>query len=1176
MERRSVFRVIFNRILSPILLLHKPPKFRIYALLLALGLVLAVHAQDDNRRVRRVVLDRDTVQLDSLSIAPGGFSLWRNNEEVDTSTYRLEHWHARLIRRSEAPTDTVEARYRVLPLLVAGPYRHKDRARLINAVPERPDPFRYQPGRDDADPLGVSGLNRTGSISRGILFGNNQDLSVNSALNLELSGKLTDRINVLASVTDNNIPIQAGGNTAELQDFDRVFIKLFDDRQELIAGDFVLERPASHFLTWFKKTKGVGYSTKLGNAPRAAGSLAISAAISKGKFARDLIQGIEGVQGPYRLTAEDGGLFIIVLSGTERVFIDGQLMSRGQENDYVIDYNTAEITFTARRLITKDRRIAVEFQYSDKNYARSLIRLSTAWKLGRTDLNADLYTEQDNRNQALQQSLSDADRLVLTNAGDDPLAATTTGADSVGYNGDEVLYALRDSLGYDTVFVYSTSPDSARYRVVFSSVGSGRGDYVQEQFTPNGRVFKWLGPDTIAGQVVHRGDHAPVRVLIPPRSQQVAELGATHRFGKRTKVWGQLAWSRDDRNTFSTISNGDDQGSAMRAGVEHAIPLSKSDTSLILLLGTDNEYLAHTFRPVERFRPVEFERNWNALLVPQDRDQLLASVSIGLSAGRRGTARMSSSTWQMGPRYEGYRQALEGDMRLGKWDLAVNGSALTTSANEVVSDFLRHKARVARRMKGITIGLKDEQERNRFRADSTGALVGGTYAFYDWEAFVQSSDSAKLGYRFSGGQRYEQALLDQQLRPSTKATAYSTSLSLRRDVRRRVGFTFTYRSLLILDTLATAQRPEDTWLGRVESDLTLLKGVVHWSAFYELGSGLEQRREFIYVQVPAGQGTYVWIDYNANGLKELNEFEVANFGYEADHIRAYVQTNDYVRVFNNQLSTALELRPGIVWADAKGVRKFIGKLSDLASVRADRKFGGDRVEDALDPFRLDPTDTTLLAFSSSLRNTLYYDRSSRKWSLDHSHQNDRTRSLLLNGSETRTRGSDIVHLRWNTSPHWTVEAEGELGRTTSNSDLLEGRTYALDIRSTRPKLTWQPNTRLRVSTQFKYTNKKNRAEFGGEEALIQDLGLELRWNTAGKGSLQVNGNVLDIAYDGEVNSSLGNEILTSLRPGTNGTWSVTVQRRLSNNLQLDLTYNGRRSEGTPVVHVGGVQVRASF
>jgi hypothetical protein len=61
-----------------------------------------------------------------------------------------------------------------------------------------------------------------------------------------------------------------------------------------------------------------------------------------------------------------------------------------------------------------------------------------------------------------------------------------------------------------------------------------------------------------------------------------------------------------------------------------------------------------------------------------------------------------------------------------------------------------------------------------------------------------------------------------------------------------------------------------------------------------------------------------------------------------------------------------------------------------------------------------------------------------------------------------------------------------------------------------------------------------------------------------------------------VNSALGNEMLSGLKPGDNYTWNVGFQRRLSDHLQIDLTYNGRKSEGTPAVHVGGAQVRAFF
>lgn len=1165
---------------APSLLVHRIPWCTL-ALVCACG---AVKGQgSDNRVTRRLVLDRDTVRVDSLSIVPGSFTLWRDSVPVDTAAYELDPFHAWIVRRPGAPADTLTARYRALPLLLAGPFRHKDPAALQRPSGDRNDPFKYVPGKLDQDLIGISGLNKSGSISRGILFGNNQDLSVNSALNLELNGKLTDRISVMASVTDNNIPIQAGGNTAELQDFDQVFIKLFDDRQELIAGDFVLQRPKSWFLTYFKKTKGLSYATKLGQDKGVHGSLGVSAAISKGSFSRNQIQGIEGVQGPYRLTATDGGTFIIVLSGTERVYVDGQLLTRGLENDYVIDYNTAELTFTAKRLITKDRRIVVEFQYSDKNYARSLVRLANELDLGATTLHVDLYSEQDHKGQPLQQSLTDAERQALADAGDDPLAAVVPGADSVAFSADEVLYARIDSLGYSPVYRYSTNADSARYRVSFSNVGDGKGDYVQQQFTPNGRVFRWMAPDTVGGNIVHRGTYAPVRALVPPRAQRVIEVGAEHRFSARTKAWGQVAFSDYDRNTFSSLDEADDKGLAVRAGMSHAIPLSRADTTLRLVVGTDNEWRGRHFSVVERYRPVEFERNWNlptgqstAAVTIQDGDQVLASANIGLLAGKRGQAMLSSSLLHIADRYDGYRQALQGDLRLGKHDITVDGSFLTTSTGTVTSEFLRHKARIARRMKWITVGLRDEHERNRFRSDTLQALIAGSYQFYDWEAFVQSPDSAKARFRLGGGQRYDQAFRAGALVPVTEATTYNASLDLGGRKVRKLSTTFTYRRLRIVDSTLTAQRPEDTYLARVDHGHSAWKGALTWDVFYEFGSGLEQRREFIYVQVPAGQGVYVWNDYNGNGVKELNEFELASFGYEADYIRVFVQTNEYVRTFSNQLSASTELRPGAVWADAKGIRRFLGKWSDVASYRTDRRTGNDDLGSAFNPFLVDPLDTALIAFSSSSRNTVYYDRSGRKWSVDHTYQSDRNKSLLLNGFESRLRETNIVHLRWNTTPRWTLEIEGESGRSVNNSDLLSGRTYAIDQRAGKPKLTWQPGTSVRALVQFKYTEKRNRMELGGEQADIKDLGAEFRYNTAGKGSIQVNANLVDITYNGVVDSSLGTEMLAGLKPGTNVTWSVGVQRRLSDHLQVDLTYNGRRSEGVPVVHVGGAQVRAFF
>lgn len=1152
--------------------------------LVAAALWVAAHAQDppaSNFRERWIHPTADTLQLDTLSIVPGSLVLMVDSLPVEPGSFTLEPFSARLTW-PDAP-DSALARYRVMPLLFSGVRKHKDAERMITSSGDREDPFRYIPPSRQGDLMALRGLNRSGSISRGVLFGNNQDLSVNSSLNLELSGNITDRIGVLASITDNNIPIQAGGNTLELQDFDQVFIKLFEEDEqapgnkwELIAGDFVLQRPNSHFLTYLKKMKGLSYGTRFGQATGVRGELGASVAISKGKFARNVIQGIEGVQGPYRLRGTDGELFIVVLSGTERVFIDGQQLIRGQENDYVIDYNTAELTFTAKRMITKDRRITVEFQYSDKNYARSMVRLENTTQLSeRTALRFHLFSEQDHRNQPLQQQLSDEEREVLRLAGDDPLAATVNGVDSTGYANDQVLYRRTDSLGYSPVYVYSTDPEVAVFRIIFTQVGQGNGDYLQQDFTPNGRVFSWVAPDTVNGLLVRRGDHAPLRVLITPRSQQLITLGVDHRAGPRTKATMEVAFSNLDRNTFSQLDSDDDQGLGLLARVEHGIPISRSDTSLQLVLGGDLESTSRHFQFVERYRAVEFERNWNAQGVALDGDQVLAGGHVGVRGAKLGRFTYGLNSFQARNRYSGWKQDVQSDLRLGRTELLGTGSWLTTEQPNS-SDFLRHKARARHRFKHLTIGYQDEHERNRFEQAEGNGLAPASYQFYDWEAFVQSPDTQRTTWRMSGGQRYEQATREGRLVPSTLATAYALALGLGSDPRNRLGASFTYRQLSIRDSTLTAQRPEDTYLARLDHTATVWKGAVVLSTFYEIGSGLEQRREYIYLEVPAGQGLYVWIDYNEDGIKDLNEFELANFGYEADHIRVFVPSQDFVRAFSNQFSASLDVRPAVVWAEAQGPKRFLSKFQDQASLRVDRKTGAEDLVTALNPFLGEATDTALTSYLSSARNTIYYDRTSRTWSLDHTYQNDRNRTLLLNGFESRSKEFNTMRIRWNVTRHWTADVEAERGRVANASDLLVGRTFAIDQEGLRPRITWQPNTSLRAMVSYKYTEKRNRAEFGGEQALVQDLGLELRYNTAGKGSILVNANLVAISYDGEVNSSLGNEMLAGLKPGTNGTWSLSLQRNLSNNLQVDLTYNGRRSEGVPVIHVGGAQVRAFF
>jgi hypothetical protein len=1132
-------------------------------------------------REKKLFIDAEVTPLDTLSIVPESFLILILNQPLDSSLYELNPAEASLIWKGEFPNDSVQISYRVFQLKLDEEFYHKDPSMILpdKSLGVNPFEYAYEAGQED-DFFQMSGLNRSGSISRGVAFGNNQDLAVNSSLNLELSGQLNDEVSIMASITDNNIPIQPDGNTQQLQDFDQVFIQVYNQKSKLTAGDLQLRKPEGYFMTFFKRAQGGSFESTFFaddmNKDKGVFNTRVSGAISKGKFARNVVQGSEGNQGPYRLRGAENEPFIIVLAGTEMVYIDGELMKRGQEYDYTIDYNTAEITFTPRHLITKDRRITVEFQYSDQNYVRSLAEGNLEYKKDKLQLYFNFFSEQDAKNQPLQLNIGEEDRLFLSSIGDDLDRAIIPSFREAEFTDNQVLYEMRDSLGYDSIFVYSTDMNAQLYRLTFSDVGNGNGNYVQDGFTASGRKYKWVAPDTIDNTLVRRGRYEPVIKAITPKKQQMFVFGGRYHFSEKTEVGLELALTNNDVNTYSSLDSENNVGYGLKFDLSNSSPLNKGkEKGWNLQSGVFVEMIDKNFRRVERYRNVEFERDWNQNLEVFN-NELLGNVRTGIKHPEKGELNIGLNTFLSGDDFSGYKNDVHSDLRLGGLSIRGRGSVLSSSGiNE--TEFIRHKFDVNQQFRYFTIGYRDEHERNLFYTDATrDTLRSNSYQFYDWEFYVANNDTMNSKYRIFYRQRLEWNERLNALAGSTKAEEYGLSFELFNTSNSQLRGRTAYRKLSIVDEELTNQEPDNSLVNRLEYNIKLWKGLITSSTFYEVGSGLELKREYIYVEVPAGQGVYVWIDYNGNGIKELNEFEVAQFQYEANYIRVFTPTDEYVRTYTNQFNQAMNIRPSAIWGKKKGVKKFVSRFSNQFSYRNDRRTTRQNIETAFNPFINDLPDSVLLSLNSSLRNTLFFNRSNPKFGADYTFQNFNNRSLLSSGFESRENLTHELRMRWNLTGKIMLSLKAEEGERNSQSDFITGRDFKIDYYSIKPEFSYQPNTSFRALLHIDLKDKQNSTDLGGERALLRNIGTEIRFNSLDKGSFMFNFNLVNISYNGLPNTSLAFEMLEGLNNGQNYTWGINYQQNISKNMQLTLTYNGRKSEDIRAIHNGGVQVRAFF
>jgi len=1141
-----------------------------------------------NLHKKFIHITKGRAQIDSISIIPQTFSIVGFSD----SSYVLDYVNATIIWKQKPSLDSVFVTYRTFPYKLNAVAKRMNYDSIEGNFLVRPSTFKNDKyGSDNFFNFG--NITYNGSFGRALSFGNSQDAVVTSNLNLQLSGYLADSIQISAALTDNNIPIQPDGNTAQLSDFDKIFLQFKKKTWALSLGDIDLRQNQNYFLGFYKRLQGASFETTEQITKKISNKTLVSGAIAKGKFTRNIFQGLEGNQGPYRLQGANNELYFVVLAGTEKVYIDGQIMQRGADQDYIINYNTAEVTFTPKRMITQDSRIQVEFEYSNQSYLNVNLYLYNETNFSdKLKLRFGVFSNSDSRNSPINQTLDADQKKFLYSIGDSvnnafyPTAPIDTlGAGKILYQKIDTTYiAANGFVFHDSIYVYSTNPNITLYNLSFVDVGVGKGDYIPDLNGVNGNVYLWVAP--VNGQ--KQGQFEAAQFLVTPKTQRVITLGADYNITKQTSLTTDLAMSHYDVNTLSNLGKSNVNGYASRILLKNIHPFTSSKQGLQLTSNFGYEYVDARFKPIEPFRSVEFTREWGLPLQAQlqSQNEALYSSSFELADKKKNFVKYEFNGYDRGSSFHGIRNAVSSNREIKGWHINDAISFSNSNSDTAKGYYIKPNIDVFKKFSKFadyTAGVSYLLEDNVIRNKVTDTVSLSSFAYQTFQAYLKSPEQKLNHWGLNYTVRENYYPKGKEMVKGDRSNNISLTAQFLKSKHEQLRISATYRDLKILDSTTTAQKADKSVLARVEYLVNEWKGLLIGNAFYEVGSGQEQKKIFSYLEVPAGTGQYAWIDLNNDGIQQLNEFVIAQFPDQAKFIRIYTPTNDYIKANYNTFNYSLTINPKAVinMQKSKGFENFLGRMSLQSSLQLSQK------QQATGLVQLNPlkktslTDTSLITRTSVFTNTFSFNKTSPKWGFDLNNSQNTGKSLLTYGYESRALKEWTLRTRMNLSRSFIFNATFKQGVNqlfSSNKD-IDSSDYNLKQYSVEPNITYTRKSIFRILFGYKVSSKINSDEYGGQKYSSNSINTEVKYNILQSTSIFGKFTYNNITYNSgktspTTSSPVSYIILDGLLPGKNYLWSLDLTKKLGNNLELGIQYEGRKPGEGNVIHTGRASLRA--
>ncbi len=1066
--------------------------------------------------------------------------------------------------------DTIFVTYQAYNLGLKKNY--KNRSLVVRYNKESGDTVRVAKAEEEGisvESIFGSGIQKSGTLVRGFTVGTNRDFSLNSGLRLQLSGRLSENIEVVAALTDENTPIQPEGNTERLDELDKVFIQIKHPLASGTFGDYQLQKKQGEFGFIDRKLQGL-----LGEFHIKDNNGYIAVASSRGKFTTNNFNGIDGVQGPYILTGANNQRDIIVLAGTEKVYIDGIEMKRGEANDYTIDYSNAQITFTPKRLITSYTRISVDFEYSDRNYSRNFFGTGVDSKLFNDVLGVQFQymREGDNQDAPIDITISEDDKKILASAGDNRNKAAKSGVtlatpDSLGKI--KGLYIKIDTLINNEPFSYyrySPGDPDALYNVSFSFVGDGAGDYTRESLGN----FLFLGKG--------KGSYLPVIFIPLPELKQTANMVVDLKPADDITLSLEYAGSLWDKNRFSNIDDGDNYGYARN--IFFKVDPQKIKLGNINLgkagISYKDRFVQNKFTSLDRINEVEFNRYYNVSSVEENVDQELREINLNLIPIELLNINSMAGFLREGNDFSSDR--FNNTMQFSdNKDFQVNYNLdyVKTKNLSLRSYWLRQSGSGFYQWWKLKPGIEFLAENKTDKSDEKDSLLESSLKYYELAPFLELTDLKGLNISAKYSLREDYLPLNGIMFDESKSIAqiYELKYSGIKQISSTLDFTYRikkYKEAFKEQGLLN----NETILIRSQTKLNLWEPA-KGNFYYEVSTQKSAKLEKVFVKVQQGMGNFKYLgDLNNNGVPDENEFEPTI--YDGDYIQVTVPTDKLYPVINLKTSTKWRFEFSKMFDKSSIAGKILSPLSTETLWRIEENSTEPKYSKIyLLHFSSFQNENTTISGTNFVQQDAFLFENNPDFSMRFRYSQMKSLNQYNGGVERDFNRERSLRINFRMIEEMSNQTDIVNETDNVNAPITSNRQRLITNNNVTTDFSYRPERNIEVGFRIKAGRSED--DYPKNPTIIDINSQALRFNLSFTAQGRLN---IEIERDELTANTTENvipfEITEGNQIGKNYFLRINFDYRISSYLQSTLSYDGRALSGSPIVHTARAEVRAYF